>query len=139
MAVSRADRRSELIRQIIEFLSQIIFGSLSAIYRTCGTPGCRCHRSGPKHGPHLQVVYRGASGKSTGYYVPKATETEIRQGVAAWKAVQEALRTLADLNRDEILERARNARTASHVAAGSRAASTRRRRLTHAAGPAGRP
>jgi hypothetical protein len=48
-----------------------IFGTSSETYRTCGHPGCHCHGAGPKHGPHLQVSYRGEQGKTTGYYVPK--------------------------------------------------------------------
>jgi hypothetical protein len=104
------ERRRALARQIADLAASAVFGSLSETYRTCGNPGCRCHSTGPKHGPHLQVVYRGASGKSTGYYVPAAAQEQIRSGVAAWKELQDALRELADLNRDEILSAARAAK-----------------------------
>jgi hypothetical protein len=105
---ARLDRRQALIQQVTELAGLVIFGSLSEIYRTCGTPGCRCHRAGPKHGPHLQVVYRGENGKSSGYYVPIAAQDHIRKGAAAWRAIQEAIRDLAAINKDEILERARS-------------------------------
>jgi hypothetical protein len=108
---SRSDSRAKLIQQVTELAGLVIFGSLSEIYRTCGSPGCRCHGEGPKHGPHLQVVYRGESGKSSGYYVPVAAQADIRRGAAAWRAIQDALRELATLNRDEILERARGEKT----------------------------
>jgi hypothetical protein len=106
------DRRSDLVKQVAELASQVIFGSLSEMYRTCGTPGCRCHTTGPKHGPQLQVVYKGDNGKTTGYYVPIAAQSDIRRGVAAWREIQDAIRELAKLNRDEILERARSQRSA---------------------------
>lgn len=108
MQKTRSDQRAKLIQQVTELAGLVIFGSLSEMYRTCGNPGCRCHGPGPKHGPQLQVVYRGESGKSTGYYVPIAAQAEIRQGATAWKSIQEAIRELATLNRDEILDRARS-------------------------------
>lgn len=108
MRKTGADRHSELVKHVAELAGQVIFGSLSEMYRTCGTPGCRCHTTGPKHGPQLQVVYKGESGKTTGYYVPIAAQADIRRGVAAWREIQEAIRELAKLNRDGILERARS-------------------------------
>ena len=112
MPKTRSDQRSKLIRQVTDLAGLVIFGSLSEMYRTCGNPGCRCHGPGPKHGPQLQVVYRGESGKTTGYYVPIAAQAEIRQGATAWKSIQEAIRELATLNRDGILERARSQKAA---------------------------
>ena len=108
--IARAHRREELLRQVNEAARLVVFGSLSEIFRTCGNPKCRCHGAGPKHGPHLQVVYKGESGKTSGYYVPKSVQPDVRQGVAAWKIAQEALRELAALNRDELLERAKSER-----------------------------
>jgi hypothetical protein len=61
-----------------------VSGTLSETYRTCGRPGCHCQqRGGQKHWPHLNVSYRGANGKTAGYYVPKGAEDATRQGVAA--------------------------------------------------------
>jgi len=124
----RANRRQELIQQVTELAGLVIFGSLSEMYRTCGSPGCRCHRTGPKHGPQLQVVYRGESGKSSGYYVPIAAQADIRKGVAAWRAIQEAIRELAGINKDEILERARSEKTTRRPKTEGAAAGARRSR-----------
>jgi len=41
---------------------------------------CHCQGDGPKHGPHLNVSYRGEKGKTTGYYVPKAAQEATREG-----------------------------------------------------------
>jgi len=74
----------------IERLAEIaIFGTLSETYRTCGRAGCHCQVEGPKHGPHLNVSYRGEKGKTTGYYVPKGAEEATREGVAAWQQMQQ--------------------------------------------------
>lgn len=103
---ARRDRRTKLVREVARLAEVAIFGSVSQTYRTCGNSGCRCHGEGPKHGPHLYVSYRG-DGKTTGYYVPKAAHDEIRRGVEAWQTLQQRLRELADLNKDDALERGR--------------------------------
>ncbi|HWT82921.1 MAG TPA: DUF6788 family protein [Candidatus Methylomirabilis sp.] len=99
--------RRQLLREIERLAQVAIFGTLSETYRTCGHSGCHCHGRGPKHGPHLQVSYRGEQGKTTGYYVPKAAEQVTRQGVAAWQKLQQRLRELAELNKQRNFRRAR--------------------------------
>ncbi len=82
-------RRRKLLSEIARLADVAIFGTLSETYRTCGRPGCHCQKGGPKHGPHLNVSYRGEKGKTTGYYVPKGAEEATREGVAAWQKLQE--------------------------------------------------
>jgi uncharacterized protein DUF6788 len=108
-----ADRRAELIATIAQLAEGVVFGSLSEIYRTCGTPSCRCHGPGPKHGPHLQIGWPGDNGKTTGCYVPIAAQPLIRAGAADWQSLQAALRELGALNRDAIIAEARNAKLAA--------------------------
>ncbi len=74
--------RQRLLEEIEQLARHAIYGTLSESYRTCGNPRCRCHAQGPKHGPHLYISYRGERGKTTGYYVPKAAESEVRR---AWR------------------------------------------------------
>ena len=100
-----------LLTELAELAKIAVVGTLSEAYRTCGTPGCRCHAGGPKHGPHLQLVYRGVTGRTTSAYVPMAAHSAIREGVAAWQALQTRLRELAEQNRAQILQRARNERS----------------------------
>ena len=106
-------RRAELLRAIAQLSKTAIFGSLSESYRTCGTPGCRCHHGGPKHGPHLFVSWRG-DGKTRANYVPKAAEAGVREGVAAWKELQERLRELADMNKEDVFDKARSEGKTTH-------------------------
>ena len=98
--------RDQLLAEIEHLAREAVHGTLSESYRTCGNPGCRCHHEGPKHGPHLYVSYRGAAGKTTGYYVPKAAQAQIRRGVQAWADLQESLHKLAALNKERALARA---------------------------------
>jgi hypothetical protein len=103
-------RRRKLLSEIERLARVAVFGALSETYRTCGQPGCHCHKGGPKHGPHLYISYRGEKGKTTGYYVPKGAEEATRGGVAAWQELQECLRELAEMNKERNLQRAREAR-----------------------------
>ena len=108
-AVDSAAQRRKLLGEIARLAEIAIFGTLSETYRSCGQVGCHCQGDGPKHGPHLNVSYRGEKGKTTGYYVPKAAQEATRQGVAAWQEMQECLRKLAELNKERNLQRAREA------------------------------
>lgn len=107
MSSSAEARRRKLLGEIERLADVAIFGTLSETYRTCGRPGCHCQKAGSKHGPHLNISYRGEKGKTTGYYVPKGAEEATREGIAAWQKLQECLRELAELNKDRNLERAR--------------------------------
>lgn len=113
MNKTAAEQRAELIDKIARLAGGVVFGSLSEIYRTCGTPNCRCHGPGPKHGPHLQIGWPGDNGKTTGCYVPIAAQPQIRAGAADWQSVQTALRELGALNRDAIIAEARDAKAAA--------------------------
>ena len=105
-----ADRRAALLRQLETLGRQMIFGTLSETFRRCGRPACRCQQEGPKHGPHLQISYRGADGKTTGYHVPEALADTTRRGVAAWQRFQAVARELAELNRGRAWARHEQAR-----------------------------
>ena len=106
-SVDSAAQRRKLLHEIAGLAEIAIFGTLSETYRTCGREGCHCQGNGPKHGPHLNVSYRGEKGKTTGYYVPKGAEKATRQGVAAWQQMQQRLRELAELNKERNLQSAR--------------------------------
>ena len=106
-AAESSARRQKLLSELQHLADVAIFGTLSETYCTCGRPGCHCQTGGPKHGPHLNISYRGEKGKTTGYYVPKGAEEATREGVAAWQKLQECLRELAELNKDRNLQRAR--------------------------------
>ena len=53
------------------------------------------------------ISYRGEGGKTSGYYVPKAAESEVRRGVEAWSQLQTQLRQLSALNKERALQAAR--------------------------------
>jgi hypothetical protein len=98
-SIRHSTKRGALLRELDRLGRRMLFGTVSETYRTCGQSTCACHHGGSKHGPHLQVSYRGETGKTTGYHVPQALADTVRAGVTAWQRFQQVARTLADLNR----------------------------------------
>src|SRR5947199_10288320 len=88
-------RRRKLLSEIARLAEVAILGTLSETYRTCGSPGCHCQAGGPKHGPHLNISYRGEEGKTTGYYLPTGAGPAPREGVADERSPQARWRGLA--------------------------------------------
>ena len=93
-------QRDKEIERLLNLASQMLIGTASETYRTCGNSGCRCHSTGPKHGPHMYVSYNGEHGRTTGYYVPKALHKRVRGGLAAWRNFQTLAKRVAQLNKE---------------------------------------
>jgi hypothetical protein len=92
-------KREQLIKRLVDLAPNMLVGSLTETYRTCGNPRCRCHTTGPKHGPHCYVSYKGESGRTTGYYVPKALQEKVKSNMAAWKEFHEVAKEITHLNK----------------------------------------
>lgn len=103
-------QRDKAIERLLELAPQLLFGSASETYRTCGNSGCRCHSTGPKHGPHMYVNYKDEHGRTTGYYVPKALQERVSAGLKAWREFQTLAKHLAQLN-EEIMHAERPKKT----------------------------
>ncbi|MGI9557944.1 MAG: DUF6788 family protein [Solirubrobacterales bacterium] len=107
--MTSARKRTALLRELEALAPQLLRGSVSTTYRTCGKPGCACHR-GQRHGPYLHVSYR-EGGRTRSYHVPAGRQEAVREGVAAWERFQEIARELAEQHRRELgLGDARRAR-----------------------------
>jgi hypothetical protein len=94
--------RARLRRELDTLARRMVFGSLGERVHTCGQPTCRCHHGGPKHGPHLQITYRGDARKTVTLHVPQALGEPVREGVAAWQRFLAVARELADRNRAQL-------------------------------------
>jgi hypothetical protein len=101
---SEIKKKQQVLEKLPELANDMLIGSLSETYRTCGQPSCRCHTTGPKHGPHLYVSYKNEEGRSTGYYVPERFHEKVRAGIAAWKEFQALAKRVAQLNQKLIAE-----------------------------------
>lgn len=103
-------RRDNKLARLLELAPQMLVGTASETYRTCGNANCRCHSTGPKHGPHMYVSYPGEHGRTTGYYVPVALHERVREGLAAWKEFRALAKQVAELNK-KIMDASRPKKT----------------------------
>ena len=96
-------KANDLQRRLLKLAAQSIQGGLSQTTRTCGNQRCPCHKDPAKrHGPHLYLTFRTPDGRSSGMYIPKEHEKELRRAVAAWAKLWETLVTLARRNRERL-------------------------------------
>ena len=78
-------------------------GGLSETTRTCGNPGCGCHRDpARRHGPHLYLTFRTRDGRSSALYVPREHEPRVRKAVQAWAQLWETIVEISHRNREEM-------------------------------------
>src|SRR5260370_38417027 len=105
-SIDATAQRRKLLSEIERLAAIAIFGTLSETYRTCGRAGCHCRGDGPKHGPHLNMSYRGAKGKTPGYYVPKGAEEATREAAAAGQQMQQCLSEVAGVDKETNFPRA---------------------------------
>ena len=110
MGKSLRQRRDSAVERLRDLAPQVLIGSASETYRTCGNAGCRCHSTGPKHGPHMYVNYKGEHGRTTGYYVPVALHDRVRTGLDAWRKFQSLAKEIAQIN-EEIMQAERPKKT----------------------------
>lgn len=97
--------------ELLRLASTILFGTLSATYRTCGKAECACHQDPAKrHGPYHHVSYRHG-GRTRSYYVPAELRDQVAAGVAAWGRFQEIALDLAERNRTALGLGAKRKRT----------------------------
>lgn len=95
--------KSALKSKILRLLDSAIQGGLSETTRTCGNKKCACH-SDParRHGPNLYLTFRTPDGHSSGLYIPREHEKQVRKAVLAWANLWKALVAYAALNRETL-------------------------------------
>jgi len=95
-------------KRLLKLSSFAVQGGLSETMRTCGNKACACHFDPKKkHGPHLYLTFRNPEGRSSGMYVPREHEKEVRKAVAAWAELWETLVAVGRRNRENLREKMR--------------------------------
>jgi hypothetical protein len=91
-------RRQELLEQVAT-IGHFRSGSVTALVRPCGKPGCRCSEPGdPGHGPNLRLTYK-VSGKTRSESLPTAASIRrARREIAAFREFQQWNREFVEVN-----------------------------------------
>jgi hypothetical protein len=91
-------RRSDLLKEVAQ-LGPFRPGSISALVRRCGKPGCRCSEpDDPGHGPNLRMTYK-LNGKtfSESLGTPAAIRKAQRE-IAEFRKFQQLMREFIQIN-----------------------------------------
>ena len=88
--------RQGRIDEIVAATTNMLWGSLGAVYWRCGRKGCHCAK-GEKHGPVFYLT-RSEAGRTRNIYVPPQLRKEVAAGVAAYRRYRELGQEIAEAN-----------------------------------------
>ena len=97
-------RRKGLLR-LLPPLREILRGSLTERFLTCGKPDCKCAR-GERHGPIWYLSVSLDQSHRRGTTVPSHQLAQVRSGIESYHRVKEHLEKISNINR-ELLRRAK--------------------------------
>jgi len=100
--------RREGLAKLLPSLRDILRGSLTERYLTCGKPDCKCSR-GERHGPVWYLSVSLDQSHRRGTTVPSPQVAQVRRGIESYHRVKEHLEKISDINR-ELLRRAKGSR-----------------------------
>lgn len=97
-------RKARLLRSF-HLSPEILHASLVERFMRCGKPNCRCHSSGPKHGPFFYLNRCFTKGQMQSLLLKSPNQVDqARQSLAAYAQVQGVLDQISQINH-ELLRR----------------------------------
>ena len=99
-------KRREGLTRLLPALRDILRGSLTERYLTCGKPDCKCAR-GERHGPVWYLSVTLDQTHRTGSTVPAEQVEQVRRWIENYHRVKEQLEKISNINR-ELLRRQKN-------------------------------
>jgi hypothetical protein len=96
--LAHRQRKAYLLRSFA-LPAELLHASLLERFLKCGTPTCRCHAQGPKHGPFFYLNRCFAKGKLQSFLLKSPEQIEqARGGLAAYAQMQEVLDEISQIN-----------------------------------------
>lgn len=95
--------RREGLTKSLPPLTEVLRGSLTERYLTCGNANCKCAR-GERHGPIWYLSVTLDQSHRTGATVPPEQVEQVRRWIENYHAVKDRLEKISDINR-ELLRR----------------------------------
>jgi hypothetical protein len=96
-------KRRAGLTKVLPPLADILRGSLTERYLTCGKPDCKCAR-GKRHGPVWYLSVSLDQLHRTGTTVPPGRVAQVRRGIESYHRVKDHLEKISEINR-ELLRR----------------------------------
>jgi hypothetical protein len=107
-------KRREGLTKLLPPIRDILRGSLTERYLTCGKPDCKCAQ-GKRHGPIWYLSVSLDQLHRTGATVPSAQVVQVRRGIESYHRVREHLEKISDINR-ELLRREKSRKSSREKA-----------------------
>lgn len=95
----RLERRRSHLLEELSHLGRFRPGSITALVRRCGKPGCRCSQADdPGHGPNLRLTYK-VNGKTRSESLPtRAAVRKAKREIAEFRRFQQLSREFVHVN-----------------------------------------
>lgn len=77
---------------------ETVRGTLVERYLTCGKAACRCHATGPRHGPYHYLLTTTAPGKTRTTLVPAEQLGRVRGWIANFQRSKAVAEKITELN-----------------------------------------
>lgn len=90
-------KRQSLQKQLV-LIGPFIIGSISRLYRICGTKNCQCITKGKKHKAFYLTWKENQNTKSL--YIPVSMYEETVQWVQNYKKLKKIIKTMASVQKD---------------------------------------
>ena len=98
--------KNKTLKRLQVLAGRALQGTLVEVMLRCGKPSCGCQKDpARRHGPHLYLKFRNEKGRSTGLYIPRSHEREVRQAVEAWSLMWESMVESSHENREALRQR----------------------------------
>lgn len=98
--------KTQTLKRLQVLGERALQGTLVEVMLRCGKAACGCRKDpSRRHGPHLYLKFRDEKGRSTGLYIPRSHEREVRKAVQAWSLMWESMVELSHQNREGLRKR----------------------------------
>ena len=98
--LQRMARRRQ-VAEVARLMERMLRGTLTPLYRRCGTPTCYCASGAQKHGPIYSLNW-SEGGEQARVYVAADLVEQVQAGVEAYRRYRELGQQIAEANADAL-------------------------------------
>jgi uncharacterized protein DUF6788 len=95
-----SERRRQ-VAAVVKLTESMLRGTLTPLYRRCGTATCYCASGEQKHGPVYSLNWSEA-GQPQRLYIPPELVEQVQEGVEAYRRYREVGLQLAEQNAEAL-------------------------------------
>jgi hypothetical protein len=93
----KISQKSKGLKKSIPSLHEIIRGTISKRYMTCGKLNCKCHK-GKKHGPYHYITINYPGGKIKSIKIPNEDILRVKRWQNNYQKIKNILEKISNLN-----------------------------------------